>query len=149
MLSRRSSARILSLCVLVMAQVLLSSPANAAPGDLDPTFGDGGRVVTGFDGSIDDTPYWEMDGFYGRAYAVAMQADGKIVLAGVASYDGFGVARHLPDGTLDTSFGGTGAVRTRFNGPSAAYAVAIQADGKIVVVGTAGKHWLPRRDARE
>ena len=138
MFSRRSSARILSLCVLVMAQVIVSSPANAAPGDLDPTFGDGGRVVTGFDGSIDDTPYYEMDGFYGRAYAVAIQPDGKIVLAGVASYDGFGVARHRPDGSLDTSFGGTGAFQTTFAAPSAAYAVAIQSDGKIVVVGTAG-----------
>lgn len=148
MFSRRSSARILSLCVLVIAQVILSSPANASPGDLDSTFGDGGRVVTGFDGSLDDTPYYEMDGFYGRAFAVAIQADGKIVLAGEAVDDveeAFGVARHMPDGTLDPSFGGSGAFQTTFAAPSAAHAVAIQADGKIVVVGTTGWTGYPGR----
>ena len=70
------------------------------------------------------------------ASALAIQADGKIVVAGGA---GYGVARFNSDGTLDASFGGDGKVMTDFtSGSDYAPGVAIQADGKIVVVGTAG-----------
>jgi uncharacterized delta-60 repeat protein len=96
-------------------------------GTLDTTFGGTGRVTTSLSGYIDN------------AQGVALQSDGKIVVAGY-SYNGsenhFGVVRYNTDGTLDTSFGpaGTGEVVTQaING--SAYAVAIQADGKIVVAG--------------
>ena len=104
--------------------------ALAAPGDLDTTFGDDGRVTTAFPGSYGDA-----------AYAVAIQPDGKIVAAGsnsnINSAD-FAVARYNTDGTLDDNFADSGTVTTDFfNGPDYAKAVAIQVNGKIVAGGTA------------
>ena len=74
------------------------------------------------------------------AFAVARQPDGKLVVAGrrtLARSSQFAVLRLLTDGTLDTSFGTGGTVITEFpDGRSAdARALALQADGKIVVVG--------------
>ena len=83
------------------AALLLAAPllAQDAGGDLDPTFGTGGQVQIDFNDSTD------------IAYAVALQADGKLVVAGTTytnndySEEDFAVSRHLPDGTLDASFG--------------------------------------------
>jgi uncharacterized delta-60 repeat protein len=90
------------------------------PGDLDPTFGTPGKVTTNID-SYD----------YGRS--VALQSDGKIVVAGDTFYRGFARARYNPNGSLDRSFGGTGRVTTSQG--DGGYAVAVQSDGKIVVAG--------------
>ena len=74
------------------------------------------------------------------ALALALQPDGKIVVAGMStasgSYD-FALARYLPNGTLDTTFSGDGTVLTDFGSGSRdwAYALALQPDGKIVVAG--------------
>jgi uncharacterized delta-60 repeat protein len=98
-------------------------------GRLDPSFGRGGRVVTGF-GARNG----------GEVEAAAIQPDGKIVVA--ADYFGagtdFGVARYNDDGTLDRTFGTGGRVVTKV-GEISAYAagVVVQPDGKIVVAGTA------------
>ncbi len=79
-----------------------ASPSTAGPGALDPSFGSGGIVVTDFNGSIDDA-----------AFAVAVQPDGKILAAGyvfssaATNYE-FALARYLPDGSLDPSFGTNG-----------------------------------------
>jgi len=97
----------------------------AAPGDLDLSFGSGGKVITPIGSSHD------------YANSVAIQVDGKIVAAGRsngANYD-FAVVRYNTDGTLDTSFGGTGKVVTPVGSYSVANSVAIQTDGKIVVAG--------------
>ncbi len=96
-------------------------------GGLDPTFGRGGRQFTDFGSKIDE------------AFGAAIQSDGKIIAVGGGG-TGFGgdfvVARYLPDGSLDPSFGTGGAVQTDFNrSADAAFAVAIQSDGKIVVAG--------------
>ncbi|MFJ3788744.1 calcium-binding protein [Kitasatospora sp. NPDC090091] len=105
----------------------LSAPgvAVAAPGDLDATFGTGGRVTTDFGGATSD------------ADAVAVQPDGKIVAVGHADITGdFALARYNADGSLDTLFGTGGKVTTDFNGgDDGARAVALQPDGKIVVAG--------------
>src|SRR5688572_21203171 len=98
-----------------------------ANGTLDASFGAGGVVITPFGG-------------YGAS--VAIQADGKIVIAGSSSspgqsYSDFTVVRLLPDGSLDTSFGGTGKVITSFGSNSRAGKVLVQADGKLVAVGEA------------
>ncbi len=100
--------------------------ARAALGDLlDSTFGHKGKVTTDIrDRALDEVR------------AVAVQPDGKIVAVGF-SRDNLGdvsaVARYLSDGTLDATFGGTGKV----TGPlTAAEAVAVQNDGKILVVGS-------------
>lgn len=98
-----------------------------ANGSLDPAFGSGGKVTTGF----------------GFANAATLQPDGRIVAVGtilVARPDfDFGLARYEPDGTLDSSFGSAGKVTTSF-GPTAdsAQGVVIQQDGKIVVGGSTG-----------
>ena len=106
--------------------------AQAADGDLDPTFGTGGMVTTDIDHSTD------------IANAVAIQADGKLVVVGQTyknndySNEDFVVTRYNTDGTLDTTFGRGGKVRTDFPGLAAVpSAVVIQSDGKIVVAGGA------------
>jgi len=97
-------------------------------GVLDPTFGDGGRVRTDFGGRFDD------------ALAVAVQSDGRIVVAGSSS-DGTGtvmaVARYTRDGRLDGSFDGDGMALVDFGGEAVARAVALQRDGKLVLAGWA------------
>ncbi|MFL5798198.1 MAG: delta-60 repeat domain-containing protein [Actinomycetota bacterium] len=94
-------------------------------GTLDPSFGDGGRVQTVFDLGSDDV-----------VSALAIQADGKIVAVGVSN-NRFALARYDTDGALDTTFNGDGKVITQFTSGSAdlAFAVAVQADGKIVAAG--------------
>ena len=96
-------------------------PAVAAPGDLDVSFSGDGKQTTDFGGSD-------------LAAAVAVQADGKIVVAG--SSDGnFALARYGVDGALDPSFSGDGLVTTDIGGTDDGQGVAIQPDGKIVVAG--------------
>lgn len=72
-------------------------------------------------------------------FDIATQRDGKFVICGYASVNGsvirFWVARFNSDFTLDTSFGTNGHVLLSFGNNSQARALALQADGKIVVVG--------------
>jgi uncharacterized delta-60 repeat protein len=95
-----------------------------ADGSLDATFSHDGMKTTDFGGAD-------------SAYRVAIQADGKIVVVGVAHGGDFGVARYNADGTLDTTFSGNGLKTTNFGGFDYADGVAIQADEKIVVGGSA------------
>ena len=101
----------------------------AAAGDLDPTFGTGGKVTTDIQGDFD------------KARAVAIQPDGKIVVAGSAQNGmniDFAVLRYNTNGTLDTSFGTGGKVLTPvLDSDDFATSVAIQPDGKIVAAGVA------------
>jgi uncharacterized delta-60 repeat protein len=107
----------------------LTAAARAAPGDLDPSFGNGGLVTTDFGGRGD------------FGLAVAVQPDGKIVAAGNSSAVGvfsvsFALARYNPNGSLDPTFGSGGTVLTSFGGNlSAAADIALQPDGKIIAVG--------------
>ena len=97
-----------------------------ADGSLDTSFDGDGKVTTGV-GTTD------------IAYSVAIQSDGKIVIAGyslIGSTRDFVVIRYNTDGTLDTSFDGDGKVITQFGtSDEIAYSVAIQPDQKIVVAG--------------
>lgn len=104
---------------------------EAAASDLDPTFGTGGKTTNSFLVAAD----W--------ANALALQSDGKIVVAGGRvpppppfTFREFALARFNPDGSLDQTFGDGGTVIT-FLGQNddVARAVAIQEDGKIVVGG--------------
>lgn len=118
--------------------LVLLAAAHAAPGALDPTFGGTGRVTTDFDLVIEDE---SDDDDIGRC--VAIQGDGRIVVAGSSHgiFDAdFALARYLPNGSLDTTFGGTGRVTTAIStAPDFAHdfgnAMAIQSDGRIVVAG--------------
>ena len=94
-------------------------------GELDTNFHGDGKVTTPF-------------GSGARASSIAIQPNGKIVVAGEAliggSYD-FALARYKVNGNLDSSFSG-GKVNTPFGTHDAhAYSVAIQSDGKIVAAG--------------
>ena len=107
-----------------------------ADGSLDTSFGVDGIVST--DISFDDT---------GRA--VALQPDGKIVVAGTVNsnlYDDLAVIRYNSDGSLDTTFDEDGIVTTDFGTykscVSGSY-IAIQSDGKIVIPGTSGEPFIP------
>ena len=98
-------------------------------GSLDRSFGDGGLVTP-------DLGYNSASGT-----AIALLSDGRIVVAGwVESFpvsSDFALVRFKPDGTLDTTFGSGGVVTTDFSGASdSGSALAIQADGRIVVVGS-------------
>ena len=78
--------------------------------------------------------------------AIALQSDGKIVAVGVKD-NTFAAARYGSDGQLDASFGAGGVVVTSIAGgqqSAVANDVALQPDGKIVVVGTveSGTHYF-------
>jgi uncharacterized delta-60 repeat protein len=102
---------------------LFAALRYTANGDLDRSFGQGGVTTTDV-------------GTFGMAHSVALQRDGKIVLAGE---DGdhwpppIVLARYLPNGALDQSFGDAGIVRiARRWWVARGFDLAIQADGKIL-----------------
>ncbi len=105
-------------------------------GQLDTSFNGTGKVVT---------PWTGITGNIGaEAHGVAVQSDDKIVVVGDVrnvSFDGefdFGIVRYNTNGSLDSTFGTGGRVKTDFFGRrDQANDVAIQADGKIVVGGHA------------
>jgi len=97
-------------------------------GAIDTTFGTNGKVTTDVSTGSD------------VANAVAIQADGKIVVAGSSDVSpkgkSFSLVRYNADGSLDTTFGTGGKVITSFGSQSdEAFAVVVQADGKIVLGG--------------
>ena len=110
--------------------VLWPSAAVAAPGDADTAFGQGGSVITpmGAERNADS------------ANDVVALGDGRIVVAGTVDRDEppvvIGLARYLPSGELDPSFGDGGRVLT---GPAPIFADALarQPDGKLLVGGAA------------
>jgi len=104
-------------------------------GELDPSFGVGGVASTNFEGESYDEPY-----------AVVLQPDGRIVLGGVSNTGGgigriFGadnlaLARYLPNGFADPSFGTDGKVVVDAGAMQEAIrALALQRDGAIVAAG--------------
>jgi uncharacterized delta-60 repeat protein len=101
-------------------------------GTLDTTFDTDGKVTTNFTAGDD------------RADAVAVQDDGKTVVAGSANYFGsngkFALVRYNDDGTLDTGFNGVGKRTTDFTpGFDGGFGIAVQPGNRyIVAVGQAG-----------
>ena len=99
-------------------------------GGLDGGFGTGGRVVTPLSG--------------GHGEAVVVQLDGKIIVASKGSgttspaTGDFTVLRYLPSGTPDAGFGTNGVAQINFPAgrTDEAFDVALQSDGRIVVVGS-------------
>ncbi len=107
-------------------------PATKLVGQLDPTFGDGGKVTTDFGSSLEE------------AHGVVVQSDGKIVAAGssrVDSHEKMTLARYDAQGQLDPTFGDGGKVVSNLTGTdndySAALALVLQPDGKLVAAGWA------------
>ncbi|MGE3842572.1 MAG: hypothetical protein AB7I50_13385 [Vicinamibacterales bacterium] len=109
-----------------------------ADGTLDATFNhlDGAPPVVAANGRL----LIDFNSAEDRATGIVIQPDGKIVIAGVSNdgFEDFAVARLLPDGTLDSSFGSGGRMRMDFPGASssdAALGVALQPDGKLLLAG--------------
>ena len=101
-----------------------------AHGRRDFTFGADGDVSTDVRG--------------GGARAIAVQPNGRIVAAGhalVGRHDRFAVVRYNTNGSLDRTFGHEGMVTTAIGSNAEAFGIALQHDGRIVVVGTShGRH---------
>ncbi len=91
-------------------------------GRLDSSFASGGIALTGV-------------GIAGKGNDLALQKDGKILMAGSGNNQ-FTTVRYMPDGTPDTSFGKSGIVGTPVGSLSSATAIAVQTDGKIIVAGS-------------
>jgi uncharacterized delta-60 repeat protein len=95
-------------------------------GNVDPSFGSGGRVVTAFGVARFD-----------EAWGVAIQPEGKIVVAGLTNApadDEFAVARYDHNGSLDPSFGSGGKIMSGSIGQEA-FDVALEPSGKAIVAG--------------
>ena len=94
----------------------------------DPTFGTGGQSIIS----------WGANG--GRAVAVLVQPDGRIVVIGSTSsaltQSDFTAVRLTSAGTLDTSFGTGGHATVDFGGDDRVEAAALQSDGRIVLAGS-------------
>lgn len=110
-------------------------------GTIDASFGSSGKVVTLF-----NSEFWDSE-----AYALVVQPDAKIVVAGWTNDPqggtDFALARYSADGNLDTTFGSAGQVTTDFSnhGNDEISSVALQSDGKIVAGGFSalrGEHQL-------
>ncbi len=118
---------LLTCCLLLIA---FSPPALADPGDLDPSFGVGGKVVTDFFGASD------------RVSAISLLGDGRIVAVGFSQSLPFGrydvsFARYLPNGVLDSTFDldGKTMIRGGLLTDLVTRDAALQSDGKIVMGG--------------
>ncbi|TBW40515.1 hypothetical protein E0E54_00185 [Azotobacter chroococcum] len=101
-----------------------------ADGSLDTAFGDGGKAIVDIAGSND------------QGYSLALQEDGKILLAGSSynpgsgSYE-FSVIRLNADGSLDTGFGGDGKVSVDIaRDYDSGHSLAVQPDGRILISGS-------------
>ncbi len=124
---QRSSKSIFVICLLSA----VTKMASAQDGSLDLSFDTDGIVVTSLDSSS-------------LANSIAIQSDGKIVVAGyrdngigsVNDFD-FALVRYNTNGTLDLTFGTDGIVITPIgSGSEKAEEVLIQSDGKILVAGS-------------
>jgi uncharacterized delta-60 repeat protein/uncharacterized repeat protein (TIGR01451 family) len=131
----RYARPLLALTLVLTVVVGVLRKAEAADGDLDPTFNTDGKVTTDFPNQPE------------QGQAIAIQADGKSVVAGYSTFSApgaaagsdrdFAVVRYDTNGNLDNTFGKGGTVTIDFFKGSSdeANAVAIQADGKIVLGG--------------
>jgi uncharacterized delta-60 repeat protein len=131
------------LAAIVLAALWLTPTAEAAPGDLDPSF------------SLDGLASTSMEGDFASAEDAILQPDGKLLAVGYhcapvpCQYrNAFGLARFDVDGSLDPTFGGDGVVATDIDltGQISSYvSAALQPDGKIVVAsGNSGAFVLVR-----
>ncbi|MDQ2747172.1 MAG: FG-GAP-like repeat-containing protein [Acidobacteriota bacterium] len=118
--------RCLTLILFIAAAIFsVAADVRAADGDLDTSFGTGGKISTDLGSTTDN------------AVDTILQPDGKIILVGVqdaGSQNRLALVRYNPNGSLDATFGTGGKVLINNNLQfGTASAAALQADGKIVV----------------
>jgi uncharacterized delta-60 repeat protein len=116
--------RALLLCLLAL---IAPAAARAAPGDLDGSFGTGGVADL------------DMGAVNAGAWAMALDPTGRILVLHNDGDTTLAITRLLSTGAIDSSFGTGGT--TTFSDPATAdwlhgAGLAVQADGKIVAVGT-------------
>ncbi|SJM91828.1 hypothetical protein [Crenothrix polyspora] len=112
-------------------KILVSGESNGklalvrynANGSLDSSFSGDGKLTT------------DLHTYY-RPHTVTLQADGKLLLAGINSKGAFTLERYTSNGTLDVSFSGDGKVITK----ESVDAITVQADGKILI--SSNGKWL-------
>ena len=115
--------------LLQLGVIIFATNVYSQPGSLDASFGTGGKVVTSINSGSD------------KAYGIALQSDGKIIVIGMTSSaitgKDFACVRYNTDGSLDTAFGTAGIVTNdiQIGSDDVAYSVAIQSDGKILLAG--------------
>jgi uncharacterized delta-60 repeat protein len=94
-------------------------------GSLDNTFGTGGILTTAIIKNTND-----------YAESIAIQADGKIIVGGYSYSGQLLLARYMPNGSLDNTFGTSGTIATFFGASyQNDYSLALQSDGKILIGG--------------
>jgi uncharacterized delta-60 repeat protein len=114
--------RPLGLLAAVAIVSIVTPFAAAAGGELDASFGRGGRVVTDL-------------GANAEAAAIAGEADGKIVVGASSLRGDLILVRYDAAGAIDASFGHEGRVVTDLGGTDGVADLAVQRDGRIVVAG--------------
>lgn len=128
-------ARLRGAAAILLCSTLLTAAGQA--GTLDSDFNGDGLVST--------APFVLNPGSTMAIADMALQSNGRIVVVGTINrmeeeprLNDMVVARYMPDGTLDLSFGGGDGYRIfdLGNGHDNASAVAIQEDGRIIVVGS-------------
>src|SRR5262249_46886282 len=118
----------LNTAIIIVVSLFALHSAEAAAGDLDFRFGNGGVAITDFSQTDD------------YAYSVAVQADGKIVLSGQSGvYPDLhsALVRYNRSGRLDSTFGTGGKGVRGVKSIDQAYGVALDSNGKIVLAGVA------------
>ena len=122
--TRRTGSRRIAAMAIALAVLLAGAGAASAALVLDPTFDADGKQTFDFGGTD-------------FAQAVAVQPNGKIVVVGRGrATEDFQVTRLNANGSPDTSFSSDGQVQINLGGTERANDVALQPDGKIVVVGS-------------
>jgi uncharacterized delta-60 repeat protein len=119
---RQPQRTAVSACIATAVEGLERRLLFAVAGDLDPTFGAGGRVLTDFPASSIDA-----------TWSTALQSHGGIVTLSGGVGNGTRLSRYTADGVLDTTFGAGGSTTVPF--PVAT--LAVRADNRIVLAGAA------------
>jgi len=124
---RRVLVTLGAIAMTVVTTVGMAVQPASATEELDISFdGDGKRTIDLDLGGLD------------QARAVVVQPDGKILIAGQSNGTDFSVLRLSSNGSNDTSFDSDGEVGVNFGGFDFGNDLALQPDGRIVIVGQAG-----------